>query len=226
MSGIVVDFGSHTTRAGYAGEDSPRVVCPSFYGYSAEPSSTSNGDVPMDGTSASGRKLFVGDDGVGVWRGDMEVGNFMMDGVRMFCPREVEVPVDVGEDSDGSGAGCCAAASYPTRAVISGPERAPVDVDRAGVEHCQGEGVFGGDDVRRREGAGDVPWLSRSLVSVSQPARSLETLRTLNFCRFAAGKPTALVLYVGYANSSTVPVVDGYALRAGAPASGYPLAYT
>lgn len=32
---------------------------------------------------------------------------------------------------------------------------------------------------------------------------------------FAAGKPTALVLDVGHANSSTVPVVDGYALRAG-----------
>lgn len=33
--------------------------------------------------------------------------------------------------------------------------------------------------------------------------------------RFAAGKPTALVLDVGYANASAVPVVDGYALRAG-----------
>ena len=32
---------------------------------------------------------------------------------------------------------------------------------------------------------------------------------------FAAGKPTALVLDVGYANSSAVPIVDGYALRAG-----------
>jgi actin-like protein 6A len=32
---------------------------------------------------------------------------------------------------------------------------------------------------------------------------------------FAAGKPTALVLDVGYANASVVPVVDGYALRAG-----------
>lgn len=32
---------------------------------------------------------------------------------------------------------------------------------------------------------------------------------------FAAGKPTALVLDVGYANASAVPVVDGYALRAG-----------
>jgi actin-related protein len=33
--------------------------------------------------------------------------------------------------------------------------------------------------------------------------------------RFAAGKPTALIVDVGYANTSTVPVVDGYALRAG-----------
>jgi hypothetical protein len=29
----------------------------------------------------SGRKYFVGEDGVNVWRKDMEVGNFMVDGV-------------------------------------------------------------------------------------------------------------------------------------------------
>ena len=88
MSGIVVDFGSHTTRAGYAGEDCPRVVCPSFYGYTVESSSSNTAthestDVTMDGKGNSGarRKLYVGDDGVGVWRAGMEVGNFMTDGI-------------------------------------------------------------------------------------------------------------------------------------------------
>ena len=85
----MVDFGSHTTRAGYAGEDCPRGVCPSFYGYSNEASpstSGTNGDIhaSMDGDGAgSRRKLFVGDDGVGVWRAGMEVGNFMRDGIGM-----------------------------------------------------------------------------------------------------------------------------------------------
>lgn len=40
-------------------------------------------------------------------------------------------------------------------------------------------------------------------------------LISANEGRFAAGKPTALILDVGHYNSSAVPVVDGYALRAG-----------
>jgi hypothetical protein len=90
VSALVVDFGSHTTRAGYAGEDCPRVVCPSFYGYhEAPPASTSNGeggDVVMGESDdkrkkGSGRTYFVGEDGVNVWREGMEVGNFMLDGI-------------------------------------------------------------------------------------------------------------------------------------------------
>ena len=98
----MVDFGSHTTRAGYAGEDCPRVVCPSFYGYTEDASSSatgangSNGDgMDVDEPSADGangadgvkaekkksRKYYVGDDAVGVWRAGMEVDNFMQDGV-------------------------------------------------------------------------------------------------------------------------------------------------
>jgi actin-related protein len=45
----------------------------------------------------------------------------------------------------------------------------------------------------------------------------------LGMGRFAAGKPTALVLDVGYSGSSAVPVVDGYALRAGEPSNGLAL---
>ena len=45
--------------------------------------------------------------------------------------------------------------------------------------------------------------------SLSRPCR-IELMAS-----FAAGRPTALVLDVGYSNSSAVPVVDGYALRAG-----------
>lgn len=107
VSALVLDFGSYTTRAGYAGEDCPRVVCPSFYGYTNDPSSSgSNGnlsgeivagkengeDVTMsepvsEGAEeqskkkGSGRKYYVGEDGVSVWRPGMEVGNFMLDGV-------------------------------------------------------------------------------------------------------------------------------------------------
>jgi hypothetical protein len=100
----VVDFGSHTTRAGYAGEDTPRVVCPSFYGYTDDASSSSSngngngateaGDgMEVDGEAnqngngngvAKGkgkRKYYVGENGVGIWRPGMEVGNFVSDGI-------------------------------------------------------------------------------------------------------------------------------------------------
>lgn len=103
----MLDFGSYTTRAGYAGEDCPRVVCPSFYGYTNDPSSSgSNGNLSGENVAnkengedvtmsepvsegaeeqskkkGSGRKYYVGEDGVSVWRPGMEVGNFMLDGV-------------------------------------------------------------------------------------------------------------------------------------------------
>lgn len=99
----MLDFGSHTTRAGYAGEDTPRVVCPSYYGYTDEPSSSSNGNGTGNGseeTNGNGmdvdaapageivgskgkRKYYVGEDGVGIWRPNMEVGNFTTDGIGM-----------------------------------------------------------------------------------------------------------------------------------------------
>lgn len=35
----------------------------------------------MDGEKKGKRKYYFGEDGVGVWRPGMEVGNFMVDGV-------------------------------------------------------------------------------------------------------------------------------------------------
>jgi hypothetical protein len=117
-----VDFGSHTTRAGYAGEDTPRVVCPSFYGYTDESSSSTTGeDVEMNGNTngdANGgkgkgkRKYYVGEDGVGIWRAGMEVGNFVSDGVGMCSSVSDERGRLMGSDG---GRTCCAVTEpYPT----------------------------------------------------------------------------------------------------------------
>lgn len=48
VSAIVLDAGSSTTRAGWAGEDTPRAVIPSFYGW------VSSGETAADGASGSG----------------------------------------------------------------------------------------------------------------------------------------------------------------------------
>ena len=84
------------------------MVCPSFYGYTDAPSSSSNGtagegsgdadgDVAMNGSGngdaeasskAKGkRKYYVGDDGVTVWRPDMQVDTFMEEGVGKLSSR-------------------------------------------------------------------------------------------------------------------------------------------
>lgn len=104
VSALVLDFGSNTTRAGYAGEDTPRVVCPSYFGYTDQPSGSTNGNSTEGGANGDGmdvdsappaetagskskRKYFVGEDGVGVWRPNMEVGNFTTDGIGTFHRR-------------------------------------------------------------------------------------------------------------------------------------------
>ncbi|KAK1925107.1 53 kda brg1-associated factor b [Papiliotrema laurentii] len=204
VSALVVDFGSHTTRAGYAGEDCPRVVCPSFYGYTEE-ASTSNGTNTNGGAPASGedamdvdaapvaaegaangegaskkRKYYVGEDGVGVWRPNMEVGNFMLDGVvHEFEP-----------------------ASQLLHHILH--DRLSVDP----TEH----------PLMITEPAWNTPQSREKLAELvfegeGVPATYFGSNGVLS--AFAAGKPTALVLDVGYANSSAVPIVDGYALRAG-----------
>ncbi|ORY29990.1 53 kda brg1-associated factor b [Naematelia encephala] len=193
VSALVVDFGSHTTRAGYAGEDTPRVVCPSFYGYVDEPDASASGtngeDVPMDGAAETngggsvkrkGRKYFVGENGPGLWRAGMEVDNFMVDGV-------VHDPEP---------------ASHLLHHVLH--ERLGVDP----TEHPLMITEPAWNTQKAREALAQMAFEGEKV-----PAMYLGSAGVLS--SFAAGKPTALVLDVGYANSSAVPVVDGYALRAG-----------
>ncbi|WVQ78623.1 hypothetical protein IAT38_000709 [Cryptococcus sp. DSM 104549] len=203
VSALVVDFGSYTTRAGYAGEDCPRVVCPSFYGYeniesagstsaltngSGDANGAGNGDVQMTEPVPEGaeekpsrtRKYYVGDDGAAVWRPNMEVGNFMLDGI-------VNDP-------------------EPASALLDHILRQRLGVDP--TEH----------PLMLTEPAWNTPKARQALTEMvfegeKMPALYFGSSGVLS--AFAAGKPTALVLDVGYANSSAVPVVDGYALRAG-----------
>ncbi|KAK4689758.1 actin-related protein 4, partial [Tremellales sp. Uapishka_1] len=187
VSGIVVDFGSYTTRAGYAGEDCPRVVCPSFYGYTEESAASTStagngdGDISMDGGEpAKKRKYHVGDDGVGVWRSGMEVDNFMADGVVNDAEPAAELLRHILHD----------------RLSIDPSEHPLMLTEPAWnttkAREALTQMAFEGEDV---------------------PAMYLGSSGVLS--AFAAGKPTALVLDVGYSMSSAVPIVDGYALRAG-----------
>ncbi|KAI7939158.1 hypothetical protein MJO28_014737 [Puccinia striiformis f. sp. tritici] len=61
VSAVVLDIGSNTTRAGYAGEDTPKVVIPTSYGF-----------IPGTGEGSSDTYYF-GDHGPNLWRPSMEV---------------------------------------------------------------------------------------------------------------------------------------------------------
>ncbi|KAG8895013.1 NuA4 histone acetyltransferase subunit [Tulasnella sp. 403] len=79
ISALVLDIGSSSTRLGYAGEDTPRCVIPTSYGYIPRTVKTLNAEgVEVETIS---RDLYVGENGVGRWRPGMEVGNPMAEGL-------------------------------------------------------------------------------------------------------------------------------------------------
>ncbi|KAK0498542.1 actin-related protein Arp4p [Armillaria luteobubalina] len=79
VSALVVDIGSSSLRAGYAGDDTPKAIIPTSYGYIK---AADDGDFAMadvnDAEIASKPKLaksYIGQSGPSVWRSGMEVAN-------------------------------------------------------------------------------------------------------------------------------------------------------
>lgn len=68
MSALVVDIGTSSVRAGYAGDDTPKAVISSYYGYK-----------PTAGDPDA--KLYLGQNGPSIWRDGMEIANPMRDGL-------------------------------------------------------------------------------------------------------------------------------------------------
>lgn len=96
VSALVLDIGTSTLRAGYAGDDAPKAIIPTSYGYITQPAS-SNPDVTMDDATAENgeqppkdaapaeeTRLFIGQHGPSIWRANMEIGNPMKDGLSAF----------------------------------------------------------------------------------------------------------------------------------------------
>lgn len=97
VSAIVIDLGSHTCKAGYAGEDAPKAVFPSVVGSIDQTevvddvksereleyaSDAKNGARPLESDkSKTNRKLYVGSQALGYRRDHMEVLSPIKDGV-------------------------------------------------------------------------------------------------------------------------------------------------
>ncbi|KAI0303141.1 actin-like protein Arp4p [Russula brevipes] len=86
VSALVLDIGSSTLRAGYAGDDTPKAIIPTSYGFVPV---TRDGDVPMSEASTEAEpaspkeesKLYLGQHGPSVWREGMQIGNPMSEGL-------------------------------------------------------------------------------------------------------------------------------------------------
>ena len=86
VSALVIDIGSSSVRAGYAGDDTPKAIFPSSYGYHlVDPDE----DAAMAGTEEGAEsnpkpkhaKLCIGQHGPSIWRSGMAVGNPSIDGL-------------------------------------------------------------------------------------------------------------------------------------------------
>ncbi|KAK8619898.1 hypothetical protein V6N13_066396 [Hibiscus sabdariffa] len=90
VSAIVIDLGSHTCKAGYAGEDAPKAVFPSVVGCidqmdaddDKENNNSETNNRNADSNKLKGkRKLYVGSQALGFRRDHMEVVSPLKDGV-------------------------------------------------------------------------------------------------------------------------------------------------
>lgn len=79
VSALVLDIGSSTTRAGYAGEDTPRTVFSTTYGYIPKEGAQD----PITGVSSTDAQLFLGDK-ISTWRPGMQANNPMRDGISAY----------------------------------------------------------------------------------------------------------------------------------------------
>lgn len=207
INAIVLDPGTSLFRGGWAGEDQPRALFPSHYGWlpmndedrklaADSAPAASNGDVSMaeaDEPAAAKpslprgvsydtgreRKRFVGDAGVSYWRSGLEI----------------DTPFDEGivRDTSAFEALC----SHAMNVLSVDPSENPLlltepPTNPKSVRASMAEVAFEGLNV---------------------PAFYLANRTVLS--SFSSGRPTSLVVDVGASHISAIPVVDGFVLRKG-----------
>lgn len=87
----MIDIGSSSLRAGYAGDDTPKAIIPTSYGYHRTPSdpdvAMADGGEGDAGDKPNYAKLYLGHTGPSLWRDGMEIGNPVVDGLSMSLDR-------------------------------------------------------------------------------------------------------------------------------------------
>ncbi|EAU84581.1 brg1-associated factor b [Coprinopsis cinerea okayama7 len=196
VSALVIDIGTSSLRAGYAGDDTPKAIIPTSYGYIPAPPEA---DVPMgDGTgngeqgsatnanegSRKFAQMFLGQNGPSMWRPGMEIGNPLVDGLI--------------QDFN------------PITPLIRNALEDVLRVDATEHPILVTEPTW--NTPANRERMAEIMF-----EEFQVPAFYIANTGVLN--AFAAGKGSALVIDIGQSMASVTPVVDGFVLRKG-------LAYT
>ncbi|KAH9077442.1 actin-like protein Arp4p [Lactarius deliciosus] len=193
VSALVLDIGSSTLRAGYAGDDTPKAIIPTSYGFvpvtrDADVSMTEAGAETEPAPPREESKLYIGQQhGPSVWRENMQIGNPMSEGlITDFDP----VPSLI---------------RHALKDVLRcKPEDHPILVTEPAW-----------NTPANRERMAEIMF-----EEFQVPAFYIANTGVLN--AFAAGKGSALVIDIGHSTTSVTPVVDGFVLRKGLVHSALP----
>ncbi|EGG06861.1 uncharacterized protein MELLADRAFT_48318 [Melampsora larici-populina 98AG31] len=186
VSAVVLDMGSSTTRAGYAGEDTPKVVIPTSYGFRA--GSAEGEPVQRD------PKYFFGDFGPTVWRAGMEVLNPMKD--------------SIVEDWNVAEKLMYFVLDREMRLSLPGAELEPDERRGILTEHPLLVTEASWNSKENRERMIELAFEEFDTPAYYSVDRSV-------MCAFAAGKGSALVVDIGEELTTVTPVCDGFVLRKG-----------
>ncbi|KAL2247325.1 actin-related protein 4 [Sesamum indicum] len=184
VSAIVVDLGSHTCKAGYAGEDAPKAVFPSVVGSidqmeidDADNSDKNSGSGP-ESKSKGKRKLYVGSQDLGFRRDHMEVLSPTKDGI--------VVDWDMVENIWDHALRKC---------LLVDPKEHPMLL----AEPCS-------NTQQQREKTAEIMFEKYQVPALFLAKNAVLT-------SFASGRATSLVVDCGGGSTTVAPVHDGYVLQ-------------
>ncbi|KAJ8749404.1 hypothetical protein K2173_018897 [Erythroxylum novogranatense] len=186
VSAIVIDLGSHTCKAGYAGEDSPKAVFPSVVGsidtMEVDEPANNEKDAKNDAKDSDkpklNRKLFVGSQSLGFRRDHMEVLSPLKDGV--------VVDWDIADSIWDHALRTC---------LLVDPKEHPMLLAEPSTNIQQ-----------QRERTAEIMFEKYNVPALFLAKNAVLT-------SFASGRATSLVVDCGGGSTTIAPVHDGYVLQ-------------
>ncbi|CAI9113622.1 OLC1v1014257C1 [Oldenlandia corymbosa var. corymbosa] len=183
VSAIVVDLGSHTCKAGYAGEDAPKAVFPSVVGSIDqmevdEPDNPDKNSTAPDSKSKSKRKLYVGTQALGYRRDHMKVLPSIKDGI----VADWDIVESIWDHAF-------------KECLLIDPKEHPMLL----AEPCT-------NSQQQREKAAEI-------MFEKYHAPALFLAKNAVLTSFASGRATSLVVDSGGGSTTVAPVHDGYVLQ-------------